>query len=137
MAVKEIVHDEKFLSAPSRMAEKADRGIGTDLKDTLVANRSRCVGMAANMIGQQVRVIVADIGGRPVVMYNPQIVGASDAYDTDEGCLSLEGMRKARRYRRIEVSYIDSLWQRKRKRFADFEAQIIQHEIDHLNGIII
>lgn len=137
MAVKEIVHDESFLSEPSRMAEKSDRVIGADLKDTLLANRSQCVGLAANMIGQKVRVIVADIGGRPVVMYNPEIVASSDAYDTDEGCLSLEGMRKARRYRRIEVSYADSLWQRKRKRFADFEAQIIQHEIDHLNGILI
>ncbi len=137
MAVKPIIRDENFLRIPSVEATKADLSLGQDLKDTLMANRQRCVGMAANMIGVSKRVIIAMINGKATVMFNPVIVSKKDPYSTSEGCLSLDGERSTTRFRAIEVEYTNTLWLRKKGRFKNFEAQIIQHEIDHLNGIII
>lgn len=135
--IKPIVHDELFLSMKSAVADESDLQTAADLRDTLAANRERCVGMAANMIGVRRRVIIFDDGGKYTVMLNPEIVRRSERYETQEGCLSLEGQRKTERWRSIKVSYQNEEFKTRLKTYTGFTAQIIQHEIDHLNGIII
>ena len=105
--------------------------------DTLRANQDHCVGMAANMIGVKKKIIIVNLGIMNVVMYNPVIVKKDTPYETEEGCLSLTGVRKTIRYQNIEVEYFDSSWKKHRQKYTGWTAQIIQHECDHLNGVII
>ena len=135
--VKPVVQDAFFLGQKSEEATKNDLSVGRDLQDTLEANRDRCAGMAANMIGVKKRVIIVDIGIVDLVMYNPVIVAKDSPYETEEGCLSLSGVRKTTRYQNIEVEFTDSTWTRQRQKFSGWLAQIIQHECDHLEGIVI
>ena len=135
--VKPIIKDIFFLGQKSEPATKADLQVGKDLQDTLKANRDRCVGMAANMIGVKKNIIIVNIGIIDVVMFNPVILSKSGLYETEEGCLSLDGIRKTNRYKEIEVEYLDFNWKRQRVKLKDWPAQIAQHEIDHLFGIII
>ena len=136
--VRELVHDPILLARKSDPATKDDLQIGQDLLDTLHAHRESCVGMAANMIGQTKQIIVFDNAGIPALMFNPQIVKASGEYETEEGCLSLLGApRKTRRYQKIKVQYQTQDFQIRLKTFEGWTAQIIQHEIDHCNGILI
>ena len=135
--IKPIVKDVFFLGQKSAEATKEDLPVGQDLQDTLSANRERCVGMAANMIGVKKRIIIVNIGFMNVVMYNPVILKKDTPYETEEGCLSLEGVRKTTRYQNIEVEYQDVSWKKQRQKFSGWTAQIIQHEVDHLSGIII
>lgn len=136
--VKEIVRDTFFLSLKSEPANKEDFQVIQDLLDTVKANADRCVGMAANMIGVRKTILVALIGNRYVIMINPKIVGkSSQTYETEEGCLSLNGQRKTERCKSITVEFLDRNFKKKTQTFKDFEAQIIQHEIDHFSGIII
>lgn len=135
--VKPIIKDIFFLGQKSEPATKADLQVGRDLQDTLKANRDRCVGMAANMIGVKKNIIIVNIGIIDVVMFNPVILSKSGLYETEEGCLSLDGVRKTNRYKEIEVEYLDFNWKRQRVKLKDRPAQIAQHEIDHLFGIII
>ena len=135
--IKPIVRDIFFLGQRSANAERSDTGIGLDLQETLQANRDKCVGMAANMIGVKKRIIIVNMGIMNVVMFNPVLLKKDTPYETEEGCLSLDGVRKTTRYRNIEVEYLDSSWKKQRRRFSGFTAQIIQHELDHLEGIII
>ena len=136
--VRELVHDPILLARKSADATKEDLEIGRDLLDTLLAHREGCVGMAANMIGQLKRIIVFDNGGVPALMFNPEIVKASGEYETEEGCLSLlGGPRKTKRYQKIKVQYQTETFQTRLKTFEGWTAQIIQHEIDHCNGILI
>ncbi len=136
---REIVHDEKFLAVPSTDCTEKDRYLYDDLMDTLKANKDRCVGMAANMIGEQKNAIIfQEDDGTYTVMFNPQIIGRSEScYDTEEGCLSLEGKRKTRRYHSIEVLYLNRNFRQKLRTLEGFTAQIVQHEIDHTKGILI
>ncbi len=135
--VKPIVKDVFFLGLKAEDATKQDLSVGQDLQDTLRANQDRCVGMAANMIGIKKKIIIVNIGIMNVVMYNPVIVKKDTPYETEEGCLSLVGVRKTTRYRNIEVEYLDSSWKKHRQKFSGWTAQIIQHEVDHLHGVII
>ena len=135
--IKPIVKDVFFLGQKSEPATKQDLSVGQDLMDTLRANQEHCVGMAANMIGVKKRVIIVNMGIMNVVMYNPVIVKKDTPYETEEGCLSLTGIRKTTRYQNIEVEYYDSNWKKHRQMFSGWTAQIIQHECDHLEGIII
>jgi len=135
--IKEIIRDVFFLSQKSESATKADMQVAVDLLDTLNANRDRCVGMAANMIGVKKRIIVVNTGLFNMIMNNPVIVKKSGEYETEEGCLSLEGVRKTKRYQEIEVEYFDMNWKKQRQKYTGWAAQIIQHECDHLEGIII
>ena len=135
--VKPIVRDVLFLRQKSEEAAVQDVSLGLDLQDTLRANRDRCVGMAANMIGVRKRIIVVDMGILSMVMYNPVITKKDGPYETEEGCLSLDGVRRTTRYRSIEVEYLDGSWKKHRQSFSGRTAQIIQHEVDHLNGILI
>lgn len=136
--VKDIVKDVLFLGKISTEATKEDLYIGQDLIDTITLHKDGCVGMAANMIGYLKNVIVVDCKGKYVVMYNPVIIKTfGDVYTVNEGCLSLEGVRETKRYKKIKVQWLDENWKVKVKTFNDFEAQIIQHEIDHCQGIII
>lgn len=135
--IKPIVKDIFFLGQKSELATKADLQVGRDLQDTLKANRDRCVGMAANMIGVKKNIIIVNIGIVDVVMFNPVILSKSELYETEEGCLSLDGVRKTNRYREIEVEYLDFNWKKQRIKLKDWPAQIVQHEIDHLFGKII
>jgi len=135
--IRPIVRDIIFLGQKSEEATKQDMSVGQDLQDTLKANQDRCVGMAANMIGAKKRIIIVNMGFVNVVMYNPVIVKKDSPYETEEGCLSLEGVRKTTRYQNIEVEYLDSSWKKQRQKYSGWTAQIIQHEVDHLNGIII
>ena len=135
--VKPIVKDIFFLGQKSEPATKADLQVGRDLQDTLKANRDRCVGMAANMIGVKKNIIIVNIGIVDVVMFNPVILSKSGLYETEEGCLSLDGVRRTNRYREIEVEYLDFNWKKQRMKLKDWPAQIVQHEIDHLSGKII
>ena len=132
-----IVHDPLFLAQKSMSATEADRQIMTDLLDTLRANLDRCVGMAANMIGERKRIIVFCNGPMQMVMVNPEITAKSGEYEAEEGCLSLAGVRKAKRWQRITVRYQDQAFKWHTGTFEGFTAQIIQHEIDHCNGILI
>lgn len=135
--IRPIVKDIFFLGQKSETATKQDLNVGQDLMDTLQANRERCVGMAANMIGIKKRIIIVSMGLLNVVMYNPVIVKKDSPYETEEGCLSLTGVRKTKRYENIEVEYYDSSWKKHRQKYSGWTAQIIQHECDHLEGIII
>lgn len=135
--VKPIVKDIFFLGQKSEPATKADLQVGRDLQDTLKANQDRCVGMAANMIGVKKNIIIINIGIIDVVMFNPVIISKSGLYEAEEGCLSLDGVRKTERYKEIEVEYYDFNWKRQKMKLRDWPAQIAQHEIDHLSGKII
>ena len=136
--VRELIHDPIFLARKSAPAEKGDLETARDLLDTLAAHRDSCVGMAANMIGVCKRIIVFDNEGTPMMMLNPEIVKASEEHETEEGCLSLPGgPRKTKRYRKIKVKYQTEKFQTRLKSFSGWTAQIIQHEIDHCNGILI
>ena len=135
--VREIVRDVFLLGQTSEPATKQDISVGQDLMDTLKANRDRCVGMAANMIGVKKKIIIVNIGLMNIVMYNPVILKKDTPYETEEGCLSLDGTRKTVRYQNIEVEYMDGSWKKHRQKYSGWTAQIIQHEIDHLSGIII
>lgn len=136
--IKEIVKDPIFLSQKSEPATKKDKQTIIDLLDTIQANSEYCVGMAANMIGVRKTILVAKIGKEYLVMINPKITDHSKQYyDTEESCLSLTGQRPAKRYSVIAVEYLDRKFKKKKQTFRDFEAQIIQHEIDHFDGILI
>jgi len=135
--IRPIMHDESFLSKPSVPATLFDLGVVQDLKDTLAACEDRCVGMAANMIGVSKRIIIFNDCGVNRIMLNPEIVSKTGEYETEEGCLSLEGERPVKRYRKITVKFQDENLKEHTERFRDFTAQIIQHECDHLDGIII
>ena len=135
--VREIMKDEVFLAEASEKATAEDTEIARDLLETLEAHKAGCVGMAANMIGVRKRIIAFDNEGSYMVMFNPEIVKKSGAYEAEEGCLSLTGTRKTRRWQSIKVQYQNETMQRRLKTFTGWTAQIIQHEIDHCNGIII
>lgn len=135
--IRPIMTNEFFLSQPSDLAAVADGAVSDDLLDTLVFHKDTCVGMAANMIGVRKRIIVLDDSGKHRVMLNPEIIESEGEYEAEEGCLSLEGVRRTRRYQRITVLYRDRDFVEHKERFAGFTAQIIQHEIDHCNGILI
>ena len=135
--VKQIVRDIFFLGQPSKLATKADIQIGKDLQDTLQANRERCVGMAANMIGVRKNIIIVNMGFIDVVMFNPVMLRKDTPYETEEGCLSLTGVRKTTRYENIEVEYYDMDWKKQKMKLSGWPAQICQHEMDHLEGILI
>lgn len=135
--VKEIVKDVMFLSQKAEKATEKDKYISNDLLDTLKANRDRCVGLAANMIGYNKAIICVSGGLYDFVMINPVITSRSGEYETEEGCLSLIGERKCKRYKEIEVDYLDINFNKQHGKYTEFVAEIIQHEIDHTNGIII
>lgn len=140
--IKELMHDPIFLAGTSEIAVKEDEGIARDLLDTLIAHREECVGMAANMIGVKKRIIafLDESGKSPAytVMFNPEIIKKDGVYDTEEGCLSLlGGPRPCKRYRSIKVRYQTADMQVRIKTYTGFTAQIIQHETDHCNGILI
>ena len=135
--VRDIVRDPMFLSQKSAPATREDLPAAQDLLDTLRANSERCVGLAANMIGVRKNIIAVHMGFMNVLMYNPKIIKKSGAYETEEGCLSLAGVRKCMRYQEIEVQYQDVNFKQQRQTYSGWIAQIIQHEIDHCRGILI
>lgn len=136
--VKELVHDPILLAMKSETAAKDDLQTAQDLADTLSAHKDLCVGMAANMIGVHKRIIVFDNGGEYMTMLNPEILKRSEPYETEEGCLSLlGGPRKCKRYKSVKVKWQTVDFQTRIKTFTGFTAQIIQHEIDHCDGILI
>ena len=136
--IKELMHDPIFLARKSVAATVEDLDVAQDLLDTLIAHKDTCVGMAANMIGVCKRIIVFDNGGKPMLMLNPEILKASGEYETEEGCLSLlGGPRKTKRFQKIKVRYQTEKMELRIKTFEGWTAQIIQHEIDHCNGILI
>ena len=135
--VKPIMKDPIFLAQPSVPATQADLPVAEDLLDTLRANAGRCVGMAANMIGVPKRIIVFCQEGGAAVMFNPEIIKRAGPYGAEEGCLSLPGARKTTRYQSIKVRYQNQQFQTRLKTFTGWTAQIIQHEIDHCNGVVI
>ena len=136
--VKEIMHDPIFLGMKSEPATAEDLQVARDLLDTLMANKEACVGMAANMIGVRKRIIVFDNEGTCMTMFNPEILKMSGPYETEEGCLSLlGGPRKCKRYQTIKVRWQNEVFQTRIKTFTGWPAQIIQHEIDHCNGVLI
>ena len=135
--VREIMKDEVFLAEASEKATAEDTEIARDLLETLEAHKAGCVGMAANMIGVRKRIIAFDNEGSYMVMFNPEIVKKAGAYEAEEGCLSLTGTRKTRRWQSIKVQYQNEKMQIRLKTFTGWTAQIIQHKIDHCNGIII
>ena len=138
LMVRELVHDPFLLGRKSTPATAEDLEIARDLMDTLLHHKESCVGMAANMIGQTKRIIVFQDGEGCGVMFNPEILKAEGPYETEEGCLSLlGGPRKCRRFRRIKVRWQTEKFQTRIKTFEGWTAQIIQHEIDHCNGILI
>lgn len=136
--IRNIMKDEKILMIKSTPVTKEDVYLYNDLMDTLKFNRTKCVGMAANMIGVSKRAIIFEDEDKSyVVMFNPTIIKYSDEYEAEEGCLSLIGVRKTKRYKKIKVEYYTKDFKKKIKTYTGFTAQIIQHEIDHLEGIII
>jgi peptide deformylase len=135
--MKSIVRDVFFLAQKSEPATKEDIQVGKDLMDTLQANRERCVGMAANMIGVKKNIIIVNIGMIDVVMFNPKIIKKDSPYQTEEGCLSLEGVRPTVRYENVEIEYYDFTWKKQSMKLSGWTAQIVQHEMDHLDGRII
>jgi len=135
--VKPIMRDAFFLNQKSEEATKVDLPVAQDLEDTLKANRERCVGMAANMIGYRKRIIIVATGLADMVMINPVITKKSEPYDTEEGCLSLPGVRKTTRFQKITVRYLDKKLAEHTQSFSGYIAQIIQHECDHLEGVLI
>jgi peptide deformylase len=135
--IRRIVRDEIFLQRPSTEAGKEDLQTGMDLLDTLHAHQDICAGMAANMIGVSKNIIVMNAGLMDVLMFNPVIISGRNLYETEEGCLSLEGKRKTKRYRSIKVKYEDMHFHKRTGEFGGFAAEIIQHEVDHCRGILI
>lgn len=135
--IREIMRDEEFLSQKAEPATLEDLPVSQDLLDTLAAHKSGCVGMAANMIGVNKRIIVFDNEGEYMVMFNPEIVKKTGSYETEEGCLSLTGTRRAKRWRSIKVRYQNERIQTRFKTFTGWTAQIIQHEVDHCEGVVI
>lgn len=135
--VKPIVKDILFLGQKSVLATPLDMNVVNDLRDTLAANREHCVGMAANMIGYKKNMIIVSAGPVDMIMINPVICSKSGCYETEEGCLSLEGKRKTTRYKKIEVEFQDAGFVKRKMEFEGFVAQIIQHEVDHCNGVVI
>lgn len=135
--VKPIMRDILFLNQKSEYATEEDMYVVQDLLDTLKSNEAGCVGMAANMIGIKKRIIAVSMGFANVPMINPVIVKKAGSYETEEGCLSLAGVRKTIRYKEIEVEYLDVQWNSQRQKYSGWIAQIIQHEIDHCDGIVI
>ena len=136
--VREVMHDPIFLGVKSEAATKEDLQVAQDLLDTLIANKDGCVGMAANMIGIRKRIIAIDNEGTYMVMFNPEIIKQAGVYEAEEGCLSLlGGPRKCKRYQTIKVQWQTEDFQTRLKTFSGWPAQIIQHEIDHCNGILI
>ncbi|MCI9272313.1 MAG: peptide deformylase [Dorea sp.] len=135
--VKQIVRDVFFLGQKSELATKDDLQVGRDLQDTLYANRDRCVGMAANMIGVKKNIIIVNIGAADIVMFNPVLISKNGLYETEEGCLSLDGVRKTNRYREVVMEYFDFNWKKQKIKLKDWPAQIAQHEMDHLSGKVI
>lgn len=137
MTVQNIIHDQLFLSQKSTSANRADLKIAEDLRDTLLANRDKAAGLAANMIGKNKRIIAFYVGPLPLVMLNPRIIRRSGEYLASEGCLSLNGERKTKRYKTITVTYQNMSLETKTQEFTGFIAEVIQHEIDHCEGILI
>ena len=135
--IREICKDEAFLAQKAAPATPEDLSVAADLLETLAHHQDSCGGMAANMIGVNKRIIAFDNGGAYMVMFNPEIIKKSGPYDTEEGCLSLEGVRKAKRWKSIKVRWQNDRFQERLKTFTGWTAQIIQHEIDHCEGIII
>lgn len=135
--VKNIVKGKKIFLKKAKPARDTDKQVVTDLIDTLRANREICVGMAANMIGVNKSIIVVAAGPFQFAMINPVITKKSGEYQTEEGCLSLDGVRACRRYEEIEVDYLDSDFKPQHGKYSGYTAQIIQHEIDHCNGVVI
>jgi peptide deformylase len=135
--IQEIMKDEDFLKQVSEPATRADISVADDLLETLIAHKDGCVGMAANMIGISKRIIAFDNDGEYMVMFNPEIIKKSQPYDAEEGCLSLTGTRKAKRFQSIKVRWQNRNFQVRIKTFTGWTAQIIQHEIDHCEGVII
>lgn len=135
--IRDIVKDETFLALPSAPATEEDLPVAQDLLDTLIAHKDGCVGMAANMIGVSKRIIAVEGEKGYLVLFNPVILRRSDPYEAEEGCLSLEGTRKTKRWRAVKVQYQNEKMQTRLKTFTGFTAQIIQHEVDHCDGVII
>ena len=135
--IQKIMRDEAFLSQKAEPATLEDLPVAQDLLDTLTAHKDGCVGMAANMIGVCKRIIVFDNEGKYTVMFNPEIIKKSGSYEAEEGCLSLTGIRKAKRWQSIKVQYQNEQFQTRFKTFTGWTAQIIQHEIDHCEGVLI
>lgn len=135
--IREICKDETFLAQKAEIATPEDLPIATDLLETLEHHKQGCVGMAANMIGVNKRIIAFDNDGSYMVMFNPEIIKKSEPYETEEGCLSLTGVRPVKRWKSIKVHYQNEKFQERFKTFTGWTAQIIQHEIDHCNGILI
>lgn len=135
--IREICKDEAFLAQKAELATLEDLQVAADLLDTLIHHKEGCVGLAANMIGVNKRIIVFDNDGSYMVMFNPQIIKKAEPYDTEEGCLSLSGVRPTKRWKSIKVSWQNEKFQQRLKTFTGWTAQIIQHEIDHCEGIII
>ena len=135
--VREICRDETFLAQKAEPAAADDLGTARDLLNTLAAHRDGCVGMAANMIGVNKRIIVFDNGGEYMLMFNPVIIRQSGAYEAEEGCLSLSGTRRVKRFRTIKVQWQNEKFQTRLKTFTGWTAEIIQHEIDHCEGVLI
>ena len=135
--VQEIMRDEAFLSQKAEPASLEDLPVVQDLLDTITAHKTGCVGMAANMIGVNKRIIIFDNKGKYMVMFNPEIIKKSGPYEAEEGCLSLTGTRKAKRWKSIKVQYQNEQFQIRFKTFTGWTAQIIQHEIDHCEGVLI
>lgn len=135
--IRKIIRDPVFLAQKSEPATESDVSAASDLLDTLKANRDSCVGMAANMIGVRKRIIVFEVGGTYAVMFNPEIIKKESPYETEEGCLSLSGVRKAKRYEKIKVRFQNGEFQARVQTFEGLTAQIIQHETDHCDGILI
>ena len=136
--IKALIHDPILLARKSEVATKDDLQTAQDLLDTLIAHKDSCVGMAANMIGVHKRIIAFDNDGTYMIMFNPEIIKKSGPYDTEEGCLSLLGdLRKCKRYQSIKVQWQTAEFQTRIKTFTGFPAQIIQHEVDHCNGVLI
>lgn len=135
--IRDICKDEAFLAQKAEPAAADDLGTAQDLLDTLIAHKDGCVGMAANMIGVNKRIIAFENGGKHEVMFNPVIVKQSGAYEAEEGCLSLTGHRKVRRFRTVKVQWQNEKFQLRLKTFTGWTAEIIQHEIDHCDGILI
>ena len=135
--VREICRDQFFLARKAEPATADDLSVGQDLLDTLAAHKDGCVGMAANMIGVNKRIVVFDNEGEYMLMFNPVIVKQSGAYEAEEGCLSLAGTRKTKRYKTIKVQWQNEKFQTRLRTFTGWTAEIIQHEIDHCEGILI
>ncbi len=135
--IREIMRDEGFLAQKAEPADPGDLSVVQDLLDTLTAHKAGCVGMAANMIGVNKRIIAFDNEGKYMVMLNPEIIKRSGPYESEEGCLSLTGIRQVKRWQSIKVQYQNENFQARFKTFTGWTAQIIQHEIDHCEGILI